>query len=104
MYFIFHIQSAHLQLHYTLFYNIVFNIKNGLTNKHVFTVFILQTPGHFIGQFHQFVLERVFSDILGDTTFVAWTDDSTYVKKRSFQITEHVLYIYLFFQYFRSRE
>jgi hypothetical protein len=42
----------------------------------LFSVFILQTPGHFIGQFNQFALERVFSDILGDTTYVAWTDDS----------------------------
>lgn len=43
-----------------------------------FSVFILQTPGHFLGQFNQFALERVFSDILGDTTYVAWTDDSRY--------------------------
>ncbi|CAI6347363.1 unnamed protein product [Macrosiphum euphorbiae] len=40
-------------------------------------IFILQTPGHFIGQFNQFALERVFRDILGDTTYVAWTDDSS---------------------------
>lgn len=45
----------------------------------LFSVFILQTPGHFIGQFNQFALERVFSDILGDTTYVAWTDDSRYI-------------------------
>lgn len=46
----------------------------------LFSVFILQTPGHFIGQFNQFALERVFSDILGDTTYVAWTDDSRYMN------------------------
>lgn len=51
-----------------------------ITITSVFTVFVLQTPGHFIGQFNQFALERVFSDILGDTTYVAWTDDSKYVN------------------------
>lgn len=57
-------------------------VKYGLTNEHVFTVFILQTPGHYLGQLNQFALERVFSDILGDTTYVAWTDDSRYAEKR----------------------
>jgi len=65
-----------------------------------FSVFILQTPGHFIGQFNQFALERVFSDILGDTTYVAWTDDSRYIikldtfelKKPYLQIVSYCLY------------
>lgn len=48
--------------------------------KNLLSVFILQTPGHFLGQFNQFALERVFSDILGDTTFVTWTDDSRCVQ------------------------
>lgn len=64
----------------------------------MFIVFILQTPGHFLGQFNQFALERVFSDILGDTTFVAWADDSRYVIDNS--ISNRIILHQKFFKFF----
>ncbi|XP_050544928.1 periodic tryptophan protein 2 homolog [Daktulosphaira vitifoliae] len=68
-------------IHKYRFNDRILHLKFSPNGKHIAAcklnkVFILQTPGHFLGQFNQFALERVFSDILGDTTYTAWTDDS----------------------------